>query len=634
MKLCRGTFFDSRVEIYDYEADAEFVARGYAFLDTIQEYEEYEEEISLQDKIQLKERMPDDFIGILETCNYYDEFYDEVYDVVEAKEEYLIAVLPNRSITSSYALSGRPNVTQFMNQVTGVNQTRLVEQPYQYKLVELSPIDFSEDIHLKIFEGFCRALHIKQEPLQSLLMEVVSQNPDAWNHPFRIGWLVYFICEGKPIQEVGVGISTSSFEKLLIKHIASQSFHNLPKDVQHSEQVHASIVRVITGIACISHPTFRYKFDNKIDSIKSYLKKILKQWNFVLNTNMTTDEINHFFMQNVGLYSIDDTIHWHHQRVLDAAAAIYLEDESNVASVFYTPVGKPDVFDDDILKNCPQLCRDRISLIVGSNNVTTYVFSELLGSKLSNSKLKFLYSILQKEEDNLEEYRGLIDKISAKLIENFHDFCPYGFASVQECIEYSNFGGLHSYFTNEHKFQLDTLLMRNMRSSQISVSTLDNIHLPTNMLATNLALRFESYINSSTKPIAMLGEIILLGCNHEIINNSVNLTPHLTKYISECGDDGLRKAKHYLDKYLSVDRFLKPNQKTKVQLSAGGMRIELLHMIDSKFFENVIPAKKREAKSLYQYGNLDEFERYGSFSRIAQRSRNALQASRRIKDED
>ena len=57
-------------------------------------------------------------------------------------------------------------------------------------------------------------------------------------------------------------------------------------------------------------------------------------------------------------------------------------------------------------------------------------------------------------------------------------------------------------------------------------------------------------------------------------------------------------------------------------------------MIDSKLFENVIPAKKREAKSLYQYGNLDEFERYGSFSRIAQRSRNALQASRRMKDED
>ena len=353
----------------NYEGDAEFVASGNAFLDYIQEYEDVDEKISVEDRDNLKQYMPEDFINILNECEKWNEFHDEVFDAVEAMEEYLVAVIPHRSVTSSYSLSGRPSVKKFLNNVTDANQQRFIDQPYKYKLVELSPIDFSENIHLKIFEGFCRALHIKQEPLQSLLMEVVSQNPDAWNHPFRIGWLVYFICEGKSIQEVGVGISTLSFEKLLIKHIATQSIHNLPEEIQHSKQVHASIVRVITGIACISHPTFGYKFENKIESIRSYLKNNLKQWNFVLNTTMTIDEINHFFMQKVGLYSIDETIHWHHQRVLDAAAAICLEDESNVSSVFSPPIKKPDVFDDDTLKNYPQLCRDRISLIVGSNNV-------------------------------------------------------------------------------------------------------------------------------------------------------------------------------------------------------------------------------------------------------------------------
>ncbi len=145
--------------------------------------------------LKLLEYMPEQFVSVLGESDSYHEFWNKVTDIVIGDTEYLESQIPIRQIGSSYCLSGRPSVRSFMGEVCGSNQERLIEFPYQYKLIELSPINFSMNIHIKIFEGFCHALNLNQEPLKSLLEEVVSQNSDAWNHPFRIGWLVYFICE-------------------------------------------------------------------------------------------------------------------------------------------------------------------------------------------------------------------------------------------------------------------------------------------------------------------------------------------------------------------------------------------------------------------------------------------------------
>ena len=105
--------------------------------------------------------MPEQFVALLDENDSYDEFLDEVSDIVIGNTEYLESKIPVRKVVSSFCLSGRPSVRSFMGEVCGLNQKRLIELlPYQSTLIELAPINFSQNIHIRIFEGFCHALNI------------------------------------------------------------------------------------------------------------------------------------------------------------------------------------------------------------------------------------------------------------------------------------------------------------------------------------------------------------------------------------------------------------------------------------------------------------------------------------------
>ncbi len=215
---------------------------------------------------------------------------------------------------------------------------------------------------------------------------------------------------------------------------------------------------------------------------------------------------------------------------------MHLEDMSSPFSIYGPLDSAPDIFDERILQSFPQLCIDRISIRLNSpteSKLTEFVFSMFLTTTLTLTKLKFLHTLLIKQQDELHIHASRISDISQKLISEFADYCPPSFTTPHECIAYSSFSGLYQFFSDEHNRQLNRLLIEHMIPNDVSMDGIKSIRQPADILAKLFLTRFSKDVGLEKEPIPLFGEISLIGCDKEILEKSSIFIPHIEAYLRE-----------------------------------------------------------------------------------------------------
>lgn len=594
--LCKGLFFDHHRNVLNDEKVIKLsteLSDANEFLEGIEYYEDNNEPIPKETKIQMSddERLPalEYMVDLEDQDLTYHDLWDHIEDEVEAMAYYLESLMPNKSILESFCLSGRPNVKNVISKIVGANQQRLFyhEAEYRYIITEISPINFSENIHDKIFDGISRALSMNKEPIRTLLGDIVVQSPDAWNHPFRIGWLVYFLCEGKTKQELGVEMSTSSFEKLLIETLAVESWNRyMAVEEVNLEMASQAAYEIITGIAYFSHPVAETHELNKLNAVLSYLRDIYPKWKLHLGIEVNFTVFKNFFLNQIDLYSGGEDMAWSHQRVLDAATALHLEGDYNIFSVFDSVEKTPGIFEDMVIELYPQLSLDRISLRIEKPDdlkILQYVLLSLTESHLSLGKMRFLKRILNSYSHNSKNIEIEMKPFCEKLVSEFPEFCPNSFFSGMEFIEYSDLGGLYSYCDDRTKIKINDLLIERMRLSSVSPLPIFSINEPVDQRAKNIFLRFANHPTITTIPIPLFGEVAFLACDNEVLDSLELILPHVESYAVKCGLPFLEQAKRYND----ASAMFRGVRKHGVRASPGAIRAYLLSKLNSEIFNSV-----------------------------------------------
>ena len=220
--------------------------------------------------------------------------------------------------------------------------------------------------------------------------------------------------------------------------------------------------------------------------------------------------------------------------------------------------------------------------------------------------------------------------MAGKLIIEFSDYWPASFSSPFECILYSNFAGLYPFFSDSRKRQLDRLLIEHMVVNDISMEGLHSIREPANLPAKSLILRLSEQAVLKSEPIPLLGELTLIGCDMEVLEKSSIFKPHLQAYLIKCGQEGLILAKaHIQTTQDTFESFILPlesfKQTSDFRFSSSMIKIALLRKLDSALFAGVVLPNKRDARSLYPNGKSNQRQKYGAFSGLAQRNREAAQ---------
>ena len=257
----------------------------------------------------------------------------ELVEDVNSQNEYLQSLIPMARLTKSYCLSGRPSVEVNIKRIVHPVQAKLFTSAYESEIIHISAMNFGENIHVKVIDGIIEALKMNKEPVKSLLIEIVNENRDAWNHPFRIGWLVYFLCSGKTKKELSSSTSTLSFEKLLIQNLVESSIRSSECFKHESNStLFKSIYDIVLTIACFLHPTTDTGTEKSLISIKKYLENIFPAWVSKNGLdNIELGEFTDFILFEIPIYVTNESsVFWTHQRILDAAAALHLED--NISS--------------------------------------------------------------------------------------------------------------------------------------------------------------------------------------------------------------------------------------------------------------------------------------------------------------
>lgn len=611
--LCLGHFYDHHTELQSNEDiinSADKMMLISELIDEIGEPSDPEEVMDSETRKYLTENFEtEDFDFIIDDLTTTHQFlYDAVYELYLGIHEYIHSALPFNKVVNSYCLSGRPNVADSISRIVGSNQMRLFDSPYKFTVVEISPINFTKNIHYKIFEGIARALSLNHKPIRKLLDDIVTQNPDAWNHPFRIGWLVYFLCEGKTKEELGIELSTSSFEKLLIEQVTNDSVvHNETMNRIKSERKYEVAYGIITAIAAISHPVIQEIHSENLMSITEYLKDMHPKWQQFLLCEVDFEEFKDFFTNQIPLYSHKKDTTWSHQRLHDSATALHLEDSSNLFSVFNSVLPSPEIFNELLLIMSPQLAIDRISLRVDSKEhleFLRYVFAHIDGElSISIVRMRFLTQLLNTYSSELEKVKVELESYCRKVIENIDILYPASFDSAEHCLHFSDLGGLYSYFDEELKNRVDTILIQRLRTSKVDDRVFKGLAENINFNAKELIHRLSNYKLDLSEPVPMIGEIALAGCDLELIELKDWILPHLESYLLECGHGVLAKIKSDLEWYeqrfkpIAEDVLKKDNAVLKLGPSTS--RLTLLFEVSKKIFDGVVVPRVGEARPLY-----------------------------------
>lgn len=342
-----------------------------------------------------------------------NEVKEQVASQFEAFQEYLNSLIPSKKITVSIALSGRPSVEKKINSILNTAQQKLVPIPYVREIIHMSAINFGENIHIKIIEGIIRALGMNTEPIKSLMEEIVNENHNAWNDPFRIGWLVYFLCLGKTKEEISNKTSTLSFEKLLIEQLIQDSIKNSVVFEDTNHDLAKSFFDIVSTIACILHPSIVKKSQKTLKDVKEYIRHIYPKWKENTAQNITIYQFEEFVLFQIPVYiTTDSTILWTHQRILDAAAALHMEGQlkqKNDYSFFDWLNPVPGLFDIEMLRS-PQVILDRISIRGKGVNSEEALFTLLEYIKKEDftlNHLRFLDIQIKKFTAKEHEFMGI-----------------------------------------------------------------------------------------------------------------------------------------------------------------------------------------------------------------------------------
>ncbi|MDA8623175.1 hypothetical protein N9L38_02785 [Candidatus Poseidoniales archaeon] len=615
--LCKKNFYDHHTELQSNEDiinSASEMVTTWELLTGIGEPWDSEQVMDSETRKYISENFETaDFDWIIDDLTTTDQYlYDAVYEHYLGLHEYIHSALPFNKVVNSFCLSGRPNVRDSISRIVGSNQMRLFESPYMFTVVEISPINFTKNIHYEIFEGIAGALSLNHKPVRKLLDDIVTQNPDAWDHPFRIGWLVYFLCEGKTKEELGIELSTSSFEKLLIEQITNDSIvDNETMNQINSERKYEVAYGIITAIAAISHPAIKEIHSENLVSISEYLKDTHPKWQQFLMCDVDFEEFKDFFTNQIPLYSHKKDTTWSHQRLHDSATALHLEDSSNLFSVFNSVLPPPGIFNDLLLLISPQLTIDRISLRVDSKErleLLRYVFAHIDGELTINiGRMWFLNQLLDTYSSELTKVKVELESFSRNIVENIDILYPRSFGSAEQCLHFSDLGGVYSYFGEELKIKVDATLVQRLRASKVDGRMFKDISENINFNAKRLIHRLSNFKLDLSEPVPMIGEIALLGCDLGLTEHKDWILPHLESYLLECGHGVLAKIKSYLEWY---DHQFKPmvedlvkRDNAVVKLTPALSRLMLLIGVSKKIFDNVVVPSLSDARPLYPLNN-------------------------------